>query len=68
MRQTPLAQLAEAKLGRSLQQFVRLRLAEGIGWRRIADELHTASGVRVSHEALRSWFAADTSRPSAEVA
>lgn len=56
MRQTPLAQLAEAKLGRSLEQFVRLRLAEGIGWRRISDELHAASGIRVSHESLRSWF------------
>jgi hypothetical protein len=56
MQQTPLARLAEAKLGRPLDQFVRVRLAEGIGWRRIADELHTASGVRVSHEALRTWY------------
>jgi hypothetical protein len=56
MPQTPLAQLAEAKLGRDLTMFVRLRLAEGIGWRRISDELHAASGVRVSHESLRSWY------------
>lgn len=59
MRQTPLAELAEHKLGRSLEQFVRIRLAEGIGWRRISDELFAASGQRVSHESLRSWFAED---------
>lgn len=59
MRQTPLARLVELRLGRSLETFVRLRLSEGIGWRRISDELYAASGVRVSHEALRSWFSED---------
>lgn len=57
MRQTPLAELVEAKLGRPLEPFVRSRLAEGLGWRRISDDLFAVSGRRVSHETLRGWFA-----------
>lgn len=56
---THLQQLLEAKLGRDLGQYVRIRQAEGLGWRRIADDLKRDTGLSVSHEALRSWFAED---------
>lgn len=62
---THLHQLLEAKLGRDLSQYVRIRHAEGLGWRRIADDLKRDTGLSVSHEAVRSWFA-DTA--AAEVA
>lgn len=57
MRQTPMRQLVELTLGRDLQQYVRIRQAEGLGWRRIADDVKRDTGLSVSHEALRSWFA-----------
>lgn len=56
MQRTALSELAESKLGRDLGIYVRVRQAEGLGWRRIADDLHRDSGVVISHEALRSWF------------
>lgn len=58
-RQTIKQQLVEMKLGRDLSQYVRIRQAEGLGWRRIADDLKRDTGILVSHEALRSWFAGD---------
>lgn len=39
MRQTPMRRLVEVTLGRDLGQYVRVRQAEGLGWRRIAEEL-----------------------------
>lgn len=57
MRQTPLRELVEAELGRDLATYVRVRQAEGLGWRRIAADLRRDTGRIVSHEALRSWFA-----------
>lgn len=59
MPNTALSQLVEVRLGRPLEPFVRSRLAEGLGWRRISDDLWKVSGHRVSHETLRSWFATD---------
>lgn len=56
MRQTPMRRLVEVTLGRDLGQYVRVRQAEGLGWRRIAEELKRDTGLTVSHEALRSWF------------
>lgn len=57
MRQTATAQLIEHKLGRSLAKYVEARQLEGFGWRRIAQQVHADTGVIVSHESLRSWFA-----------
>jgi hypothetical protein len=65
VRQTPLAQLAEHKLGRSLAKYVEARQTEGFGWRRIASELHKETGVLVSHESLRTWFAEQSKRTAA---
>lgn len=56
MRQTSTQQLLQIKLGRDLATYVKVRQAEGLGWRRIADDLHAETGIRVSHESLRSWF------------
>lgn len=53
---TTLHQLIQSKLRPDLGQYVRARHSEGLGWRRIADDLHRDSGVLVSHETLRSWF------------
>lgn len=43
-------------------------MQEGIGWRRISDELHAASGVRVSYEALRSWYVSSKAASSEDAA
>lgn len=57
---THLQQLIQAKLGtRDLSQYVRIRYAEGLGWRRIAADLERDTGLLVSHEALRTWFGQD---------
>lgn len=57
MQKTATALLIEHKLGRSLTKYVKARQIEGFGWRRIAAEIRKDTGVIVSHEALRSWFA-----------
>lgn len=58
MTQTPLPKLyveIEAKLGENLARYVATRRAEDASWRGIATELYEATGVKVSHEALRVW-------------
>ena len=65
MRQTPLAQLAEHKLGQSLPKWVAAHLTDGKGWRRISQELHAETGVLISHESLRTWFAPVKQRDAA---
>lgn len=57
MRKTATEQLIEHKLGRSLATYVAARQLEGFGWRRIAQQVQKDTGVIVSHESLRSWFA-----------
>jgi hypothetical protein len=59
MRQTPLAQLIEVKLGVDLQRYVTEARDEGADWRSIARDLTERSGTSVSHEAVRSWFIED---------
>ena len=61
---TPLAQLAEHKLGRSLTKYVKALQADGLGWRRIAQELHAETGVLISHESLRTWFTQKSAKES----
>ena len=54
---TPLQQLAEHRLGRSLDTYVTVRLAEGMGWRAIAADLaRDIPGLVISYETLRSWY------------
>jgi len=48
-------QLAEIKLGSSLEDFVKTRRPH-TSWRRITLELRDATGVDVTHETLRSWY------------
>lgn len=57
MRQTPTALLIEHKLDSDLSAYVAALTAEGLSWRRIAARLTAETGVRVSYESLRTWFA-----------
>ena len=62
MRQTPLGQLVEVKLDQDLSDYVLAMRADGKDWRTIAAAITEATGVSVSHETVRAWFAdeADT--------
>lgn len=52
---SPTQQLAEIKLGGSLEDFVRSR-RPGTSWRRIAIELRDATGLDIANETLRMWY------------
>lgn len=62
MRRTNLSELVELKLGEPLREYVVARrtvsspLDRQAGWREIAKDLSTKTGVSVSWESLRSWF------------
>lgn len=56
MAQSHTQQLAELKLGSSLEDFVRTRRNDGTSWRRITLELRDRTGIDVTHETLRSWY------------
>jgi hypothetical protein len=56
-KRTTTAQLIEHKLGRDLGQYVAEMQTRDLGWRRIAQQIREDTGVVVSHESLRSWFA-----------
>lgn len=62
MRQTTLSALVEHKLGQSLRDYVVAARTPAspadrqTGWRDIASDLTTRTGVDVSWETLRSWF------------
>lgn len=66
MRTTHMQMLLQERLGsgRPLDAYVRIRQAEGMGWRRIADDLKRDTGLSVSHEALRTWFAQPATAPA----
>lgn len=49
-------QLIEAKLDCSLADFIAARWPQK-GWRKIADEIETATGVQVDRQTLANWFA-----------
>lgn len=57
MKQSSLSQLVEVRLGRDLRQFVLDMRESGHGWRAIARGLSDVTDTKVSHEALRAWFA-----------
>jgi hypothetical protein len=48
--------LIQVRLGRDLAQYVEAR-RPGDGWRAIAADLSQVTGISVSHETLRAWFA-----------
>ena len=73
MQRTATQQLADIRLGRSLDEFVvQFRAnnsARGRGWRAVSDALHAETGLRISHETLRSWYPdADQTRTPADAA
>lgn len=55
---TAMRELLEHRLppGQSLAGYIAVNRKRGIGWRRIADQLHSDTGVAVSHATLRRWF------------
>ncbi len=53
---TPTQQLAELKLGASLETWVTNRRTRGESWRAIARDLHTETGIGISDESLRQWY------------
>jgi hypothetical protein len=57
---TPTHRLADLLLGGAghLEQFVRVRRAEGRSWRLIARDIYEAtdSQIDLTYETLRSWF------------
>lgn len=55
---SPTYQLIEERLDGTLADFVRRRRPEPpASWRQIAAEIKDLTGVDVSHESLRAWFA-----------
>ena len=49
-------QLIETKLDCPLAVYVSDRRDAGFSWRDIAHNIHTATGVSVTGEAIRRWF------------
>jgi len=64
---TAMRELVELKLppGRTLASYVAVKRRQGIGWRRIADDLHRDTGVMVSFATLRRWFPERQTRSAA---
>ena len=59
MTQTTLHAAADRLLGDAgpLEELVADRRNHGVSWRKIAAELRDLTGIDVTHETLRSWFA-----------
>jgi hypothetical protein len=55
-RPTRLHRLIEERLDCSLAEYVAARRPD-TSWQDLADEIHKATGIEVSDEALRLWFA-----------
>lgn len=51
-----LYRLIEERLDGTLAEFVAERWPTS-GWRKIADDIHTTTGITVSYNTLRGWFA-----------
>lgn len=54
---TRLQRQIERHLDKPLADHVAARRAGGVGWRTLAAEITESTGVEVSYEALRAWFA-----------
>ena len=57
MRHTYLAQLVGVKLGADLRERIIQQRRAGVGWRTVTRELARESGINMSHESVRQWFA-----------
>jgi hypothetical protein len=58
-QRTPTWRLLDHLLAGGLDAFVHDRRAQGVPWRVIARDLHAATGVDVTQEALRTWYLQD---------
>lgn len=58
------ARLMDLKLDEGLAEFVTFRRNLGVSWRRIASQLQEATGVTVTQETVRAWFADETAAAS----
>lgn len=54
---SPLYQLIEARLGGTLPDLVAARRPPRKSWREVADEIQERTGIQISDETLRIWFA-----------
>jgi len=59
MRQTTAYQLLQVRLGRDLAEWVAAKRKDGESWRAIASDATAITGLPVSHETFRAWFAED---------
>lgn len=57
--QSPTRTLANDRLGGGLDALVAERRHAGVSWRLIAREVHERTGVDVTFETLRIWYAAN---------
>ncbi|CCW09874.1 hypothetical protein [Rhodococcus aetherivorans] len=51
--------------GRTLAAYVATKRKQGLGWRRLADEIVTDTGVPVSFTTLKRWFPEKQTRSTA---
>ncbi|HEY5985164.1 MAG TPA: hypothetical protein VIV12_02095 [Streptosporangiaceae bacterium] len=49
--------LLEVRLGRDLEEYVRELRSNEQSWRQIAEAIYSRTGINVSHETVRGWFA-----------
>jgi len=56
-RQSQLYRLIEERLDGTLAEFVENRLNADASWRGMAAEITEATGIEISGEGLRRWFA-----------
>jgi hypothetical protein len=57
MQRSPQYEFLQVRLGRDLSAYVQEARAAGRAWRTIAADLSAITGVTVSYETVRVWFA-----------
>lgn len=67
MARTATQQLADIRLGQSLDTYVADCRAGGMAWRAVSDDLFSRTNLRISYETLRTWYA-DVAVPTVDVA
>lgn len=61
---TPKQLLLEHTYGGDLAGDIAALVADGKGWREIAQHVTTETGVKVSHESLRQWYGQSAEAPA----